>query len=306
MLKKIFQVLLCAVFLLNTTGIAFAEVANTAEAKLAAVETQLYGMTQTGAFAERINKVELDLKGTNSTGSMMERVNRVYDGVYDNSSAPSIITQMNALEWAISHTVSMDCIQQRVNTMEMSIEGKTSEGTIISRIENLSEFAFGTTEIPLVQTTVPANTLAKIALTDDLNAKNLKQGDIIKFQAAEDVVEDNLLIFTNGAAGEAEVTKVTQAKNFGRDASIELNFKYLTTVDGRQLEMVLGEESQKSMEQLGMAAGASLAGMLVLGPIGIIGGAFVQGKNINLPAGTELYIQTLNDAVIYAIPTTSE
>ena len=55
-----------------------------------------------------------------------------------------------------------------------------------------------------------------------------------------------------------------------------------------------------------MAAGASLAGMLVLGPIGIIGGAFVNGKNIDLPEGTELYIQTRNDEVIYAIPTTAE
>ena len=80
----------------------------------------------------------------------------------------------------------------------------------------------------------------------------------------------------------------------------------MTAVDGRQLNMVLGEESKKSMEQLGMAAGASVAGMLVLGPIGIIGGAFVQGKNIDLPEGTELYIQTVNDEVIYAIPTTAE
>ena len=108
------------------------------------------------------------------------------------------------------------------------------------------------------------------------------------------------------AKGDGVVTKVSQAKNFGRNAEIELDFKYLTAVDGRQLNMVLGEESKKSMEQLGMAAGASVAGMLVLGPIGIIGGAFVQGKNIDLPEGTELYIQTLNDEVIYAIPTTAE
>ena len=185
-------------------------------------------------------------------------------------------------------------------------QGQDLRGTFKHRVEGLSQDAFGSKTIPLVQTSIPANTLAKVALVDRLNAKNLKVGDVVRLKAAEDVVEDGMLLFTEGAAGEAVVTKVSQAKNFGRNAEIELDFKYLTAVDGRQLNMVLGEESKKSMEQLGMAAGASVAGMLVLGPIGIIGGAFVQGKNIDLPEGTELYIQTLNDEVIYAIPTTAE
>ncbi len=305
MLKKFFSLVMCAVFMFTMTATAFADVANTAEDKLGAVETTLYGTVQTGALAERINKLEKDFEGAHTGGSMMDRINALYDATYDNSSSPSLVTQMNALEWAISHKVSMECMQQRVTDMEISVNGKTSTGTFKSRVEALSQFAFGSKTIPLVQTNVPANTLAKIALVDRVNAKNLKAGDVIRIQAAEDVVEDGMLLFTKGAAGEAVVTKVSQAKNFGRNAEIEMDFKYLTAVDGRQLDIILGEESKQSMEQLGMAAGASLAGMLVLGPIGIIGGAFVNGKNIDLPEGTELYIQTLNDEVIYAIPTTS-
>ena len=305
MLKKFFSLVMCAVFMFTMTATAFADVANTAEDKLGAVETTLYGTVQTGALADRINKLEKDFGGIHTDGSMMDRINALYDATYDNSSSPSLVTQMNALEWAISHKVSMACMQQRVTDMEISVNGKTSSGTFKSRVEGLSQFAFGSKTIPLVQTNVPANTLAKIALVDRVNAKNLKAGDVIRIQAAEDVVEDGMLLFTKGASGEAVVTKVSQAKNFGRNAEIEMDFKYLTSVDGRQMDIILGEESKKSMEQLGMAAGASLAGMLVLGPIGIIGGAFVNGKNIDLPEGTELYIQTLNDEVIYAIPTTS-
>ena len=132
----------------------------------------------------------------------------------------------------------------------------------------------------------------------------LKAGDVIKYQAAEDVVENGMLLFTKGAGGEGVVTKVTQAKNFGRNAEIEIDFKTLTAVDGREINMTLGEESKKSMEQVGLAAGASLAGMAILGPVGIITGVFVNGKNIDLPEGTELYIQTKADETIYAIPTT--
>ena len=262
MVRKLMSLLMCAVLMFTMTGTAFADVANTADDKLAAVEVTLYGTAQTGPLADRISKLETDFGGVHAT--------------YDNSTSPSLITQMNALEWTISHKVSMDCMQQRVTDMEINVYGKTTTGTFKSRVELLSEFAFGSKTIPLVQTTIQANTLAKVALVDRLNAKNLKKGDVVRFKAAEDVIEDGMLLFTEGAAGEGVVTKVSQAKNFGRNAEIEVDFKYLTAVDGRQLDMVLGEESKKSMEQLGMAAGASLAGMLVLGPIGIIGGAFVN------------------------------
>ena len=58
------------------------------------------------------------------------------------------------------------------------------------------------------------------------------------------------------------------------------------------------------MQHLAMAAGASLAGIAVLGPLGIVAGAFVHGKNIDLPAGTELYIQTQSDTTVYGVQTT--
>ena len=39
------------------------------------------------------------------------------------------------------------------------------------------------------------------------------------------------------------------------------------------------------------ALGASAAGAMVLGPIGLIGGYFVKGSDVDMPAGTALYIQ---------------
>ena len=64
------------------------------------------------------------------------------------------------------------------------------------------------------------------------------------------------------------------------------------------------EEAKKEMEHLAMAAGASLAGIAVLGPIGVVAGAFVRGKNVDHPAGTELYIQTKDETTLYGVQTT--
>jgi hypothetical protein len=68
----------------------------------------------------------------------------------------------------------------------------------------------------------------------------------------------------------------------------------------------MGEESKQEMKNLAMAAGASLAGIVILGPIGVIGGAFVKGKNIDLPEGTEFYIQTKDNTTMYGVATTAE
>ena len=75
----------------------------------------------------------------------------------------------------------------------------------------------------------------------------------------------------------------------------------MRAIDGTDVETMLGQESKEKMESVAMAAGASVAGMVLLGPIGIIGGAFVHGKNIDLPEGTELYIQTKNDTTLYGL-----
>ena len=305
MLKKLFSIFLSGVFLFSSLGTAAAEVPNTANGKLGAVETVTYGQEQTGAIVERIKKLEKDYECSNTSGGMMNRINNLYDTTFDNSSSPSLITQLNALEWTISHKVSADPIQKRISDMELQINGKNSDASIKKRIEGLATFAFGSTTIPLSQVNVPANTLVKISLVTPINAKELKKGDIVKFKAAEDVIENDMLLITAGALGEGVVTDVSQAQNFGRDAKINIDFKDMEAVDGTKIDMTLGEEAKETMEQMGMAAGASLAGMIILGPIGIIGGAFVKGKNINLPEGTEMYLQTEKDCSIYAIPTTN-
>lgn len=304
--RKFLSVLLSALLLLTTMGTALAAVPDTADARLAAVEQAAYGQEQTGALSDRIVRLEKELELTKGQSSMMDRVNALYNRMFDNTSAPSLMTQMNAIEWSIEHKVSMDSIQNRITVMETTINGKPATGTFQSRIDKLATFAFGSKTVPVTQVNVPANTLVKISLITPVSSKNIKKGDIIQYQVAEDVVQNGMLIFAKGAPGEGTVTKVEPARNFGRDAEVVIDFRTARAVDGTTVDMMLGEESRKEMKTMAMAAGASIAGIVVLGPIGVVAGAFVNGKNINLPAGTELYIQTKGDTTLYGIPTTTQ
>lgn len=304
--RKLMSVLLSAVFLISTLGTASASAPDTVQDKLVAVETDTYGGAQTGALIDRINHLEKDYEGTHRTGSMMERVDALYSHLYDNASGPSIMAELNAVEWSIEHQVSMKPVQQRITEMETNIQGKTGEGTYRQRIAKLSSYAFGSNTLPLTQVSVPANTLIKISLVTPVNAKNLKAGDTIQYKVAEDVVENGMLLFAKGEPGTGTVTKVKQARNFGRDAEVVIDFKSTKAMDGTNVDTFVGAEAKKQMETLAMAAGASLAGIVLLGPIGVVAGIFVNGKNIDLPAGTELYIQTKADTTLYGVPMTSK
>lgn len=300
--RKLLGVLLAAVLLFETMGLAMAAAPTTMADKLAEIERTAYGEPQTGALLDRVNKLEKDFEGTHSPNdSVMQRVDSLYTMMFKNETGPSLVTRMNAIEWAVTQTVSMNSIQKRVSDMEISMTGAPSEGTYRARIATLAGYAFGAQEIPLAQTQVPANTLVKVSLVTPINAKNIKIGDRIEIKSEEDVVENGRLLFVKGAPGYGEVTKVKQAGNFGRDAEVQIDFKNLRTMDGTDASMMLGEESKEKMQSMAFAAGASIAGIALLGPIGIIGGAFVKGKNIDLPAGTELYIQTAAPMTIYGL-----
>ena len=200
--------------------------------------------------------------------------------------------------------MSAEPVETRVTDMETEVSGKTSEGTYNARIRKLADFAFGANALPIELTTVTGNTLVKIALTDEVTSKNVKKGDTVCFQVAEDVIVDGRLVFAKGEPGTAVVAKVQQARNFGRNAKLELTDYRVKSMDGTLVDCYVGAEAENEMKQYAMAAGASLAGIIILGPIGVIGGAFVKGKDIDLPVGTEMFIQTKADTSLYGVTTT--
>lgn len=302
--KGCLSALLAAMLAVTPLTTCSAAIPQTVQDKLAAIEADAYGGEQSGALLDRISRLETDFNGNHMNGSLMARVDAIYDQLYNNAAGPSVLAKINAIEWNISHQVSMKSVQQRVTDLELELQGKTDGGTFTTRLSALSELSFGNVTLPMVPTEVPANTLVKVALVDPVNAKNLKLGDTIRFKVIDDVIVDGNLVFAKGEPGEGTVTKLRQAKNFGRDAEVIVDFKKTKAIDGTYVDTFVGDEAKKEMQNLAMAAGASIVGMALLGPIGVITGIFVNGKNIDLPAGTEVYIQTKSDQILYGVQTT--
>lgn len=302
MFRKTLALVMAFIFSFSTIVSVQAAAEMTIMGKLEAVEHALYGNAQTGALVDRISKLESDLYGKATQLAMVSKVDQLYAASFENASGqPSLLTEINATEWAITHAVTSGSVKSRVENLETIIEGSPKSGAYQSRIAALAKLAFADGTIDLVDKTVEADTLVKIKLVTPIDSKTASVGDKIAYQVDEDVIVQGVLVFAKGAEGTATIKKVSQSQNFGRDAKVEVDFDQTTSIDGNVIETFLGEKAKKETETLAIAAGATVAAMALLGPVGIVTGAFVKGKNVNIPEGTEMYIQTKAEVLIHGV-----
>ena len=304
MVKKMLTVFLIAAFCMTLLPqpVSAARLEQTPMERIAVAEQILYGAEQEGSLIERTNKLEKELFGLPGREALMAKVDRIYTYVRDSSgSTTSLVFKMGALEWSLTQSVTKGPVKTRLESLERTVAGVLGAGSIDARISRLMTITFADSALRTGTLTLPQDTLIKIRLTTALSSKNNKSGDPVEFEVAEDVHASGMLALPRGAAGRGKLNKVEQARNFGRDAKMEVIFQSVEALDRTVVPTVLGERAKKETESTATAAGAGFAGMILLGPIGVVGAAFVHGKNIVIPAGTMLFIQTQSDATIIGL-----
>ena len=274
-----------------------------ANAKLARIEIDTYGNEQNGAILDRISRLEKSFSGRNMNGNMNARIEAIYDTLYDNSAEPGILAKVNILEWNVNHEVAGGGIDIRLTALENQILGATTEGTFNERIRALAKASYGEEILPIVQVQVPANTLIKVETTAPVGTKVMQEGDAIPIRVIADVFVDGSLVFARGLPGEGIVTSVRRAKNIFSNGKIEIDFCRLKTIDGQTAQIYTGVEAQEEMNASEMARGLSLIGQTFSGKNKGIEEVFIRGKNIDLPAGIELYVQIKMPLVVYGVRT---
>ena len=121
--KKIICGALAASMIFSASVFAAEESANE---KLARIETDTYGFEQSGAILDRISRLEKNYSGQNMNGNMNARIDAIYDILYNNDVGPGVLAKVNALEWNFNHEVESGGIDKRLATLENAILGKIS------------------------------------------------------------------------------------------------------------------------------------------------------------------------------------
>lgn len=302
--KKIFCGALAASMIFSAS--VFAAPADSANAKLAKIEIDTYGSEQSGALLDRISHLEKSYSGQNSNGNMNARIDVIYNALYENRNEPGILAKINALEWNLNHEVQSGGVEIRLTVLENIILGKTSEGTFNERIRALAKASYGEEILPITVVALPENLLIKVATTVPVGSKTLQEGDIIPIKVIEDIFVDGNLVFAKGLPGEGTVTSVHRAKNIFSNGKIEVDFNTLKTIDGQDVKTYTGIEAVDAMTADSMARGLSLLGQTFSGKNKEIEEVLVRGKNIDLPAGIELYVQVKSPINVYGVKSTSD
>ena len=302
-LMKFLCGLLTAAMIFSASTLCTAAADDSAAAKLARIETDTYGFEQVGAMLDRISRLEKSYSGQNATGNMNARIDAIYKILYDNTSQPCVLAKVNALEWNINHEVKSGGVERRLADLEMAILGKVTEGTFNTRIRALAKGSFGEEILPIAQVQVPVNTLIKVETLAPASSKTMQEGDSLAFRVVEDVFVDGKLVFITGLPGEATVVKVHRARNIMSNGKIEVDFHSLQTVDGQLAKTFAGVESVDEMRAQQMGRGLSLVGIPFSGKTADVEEVFMRGKNVDLPAGVQLYIQTREPITVYGVTT---
>ena len=258
------------------------------------VETTIYGTTQTGSLNERIASVDKLLNGKSTvSGSLQDKANSLYKDVYGNSGSDlSLLTAVNLLQWQYSGQITTEPILVRVESMEQDIDGKTMAGSLEGRVMALRRALLGNTKYISQRVIIPANTLVTMTNLDELNSKTIQEGDVVRFTVADDVLVGDVIAIPRGMEVNGTVTKARKSGRFGKDGKIEIMYDNVRAADGSPVALMVGDKTKDQYKRTAGAVGASAAGAVILGPVGLVGGLFVHGNEVDIPAGTTMYAET--------------
>ncbi|MDO4179457.1 MAG: hypothetical protein Q4D21_09790 [Phascolarctobacterium sp.] len=272
--------------------------------KVGAMEKVLYGTEQTGSLVSRMDSLEDDLYGSVVSDTILNRIDSMYgyiDGSANNGEA-SFATRLNIVDWKLSDKVSDDPAKSRIEAVEKAVNGSVQSGSLSSRLSELERMAGYTNgSIPVQETTLPKDSVMKIVFTNEMSTKTNRKGDVVPFVSADNLYVNDVLVIPKGAHGIATVSKVVQPGIFGKDGRLDLNFSHVTAVDGTQIPVYVGELAKQKAASIAGAAGVAIGSMIVLGPVGLVGGAFVKGASVTIPAGSATYVQCAADTAIQGV-----
>ncbi len=279
-----------AVFALLTTSVWAAP--DTVLEKTEALESTVYGKVQVGALTDRVHQLQDTILGAKQQGSITGQVESLYKSVEGQGTKVTLHQEVNALEWMYFDEVHSGSLVERIGEMERSVNGLETKGSLQSRVQKLKQSIFGTQVALKTKTgTIGADQVFTLELTEPVTSQKNVKDDVVHVKVAEDVMDGETLLIPKGTLGTGHITEITKARSFGRNAKLNIVFDQLQGIDGTIFTAIQGEEAKAKTKGELKAAGASVAGAVLLGPVGLVGGFFVKGKSIDLPVGTLVYVQ---------------
>lgn len=137
-----------------------------------------------------------------------------------------------------------------------------------------------------------------LRFNESVTSRNAELGENIDMVVAKDVMDDGTVVIPAGTPVVAEVTGISKRGVYGKNGRLEFRIQPIMTDDGMVLLEPRGKGQEFSGSRTDTAAVATGGGLLVLGPIGLLGGLFVQGKPMRIEEGMMLRTEVAQSMAI--------
>jgi len=146
---------------------------------------------------------------------------------------------------------------------------------------------------------IPKGTKVTVVFDQALDSKTTKVGQSVRLHVKNDVSVGGQKVIRHGALVQGVITKVSKRKRYGINAEMRMDLKPVRSVTGMMVPLEASGKGEKiSGKKSGQAAGATVGGAAVLGPIGLAGGYFIKGKAVKIKVGDALVTEVPKDVVL--------
>lgn len=308
--KRVTAVLfaLAAILLLAVVSFAAEAQKSSAMLQMDRIENIIYGEIRHGGLIDRLNSIEAAMFGRSLPGSIAERQTALLNFVEKTGDGQaSLLFKLGVAEWAVSKTSRPDLpALGRIQKMEQELEGTIQEGKpIVMRTERLLSMLLSD-PVRYVETVISSDMAVTARFMEEIGPGKSKKGDKVFITLTESYIYDGLLIAPAGSRVITTVSDVKKPGSFGVPGEVKIEFDYLEIL-GSEHPLVKIPDTDKDFKGaagVAGAAGASMVGAMLLGPFGLVGGAFIRGNAINIPEGTTFQLQLSGKQAVsaYRIP----
>lgn len=137
--------------------------------------------------------------------------------------------------------------------------------------------------------TIPSGTKVPIRFLAAMDSRTAKVGERVRFRVSEDVVVGGRVVIRYNTAANGTIDAVNPPGTLGKNARVHISSLRSTAVDGRSVGLrpvEISPEGLRAAKDTGGAVAAGTAGLVLLGPVGIVAAVLVRGGHVSIPAGT--------------------
>ena len=279
------------------------------------IERIIYGYVGQGGLIDRLSKVEGDLFGRSLPGTIAERHAAILNFLdIGTEEQPSMMFKLGVAEWVVDKRIrSTVAAFRRLEDLETNLTGSSRSGNpIVMRVESLLA-TLVMDPVTAQAVTIPENTVLKLRFMDELSPAKSKAGDFVRLELTDDLIVDQHLVAPAGSLLITEVREVKRPRMFGIPGEVRLTFEELRPLGPQRPTVFVGAAAQKAIKDARKAGGkgeggivgagaVSIAGAVLLGPVGLMSGAFIRGNSIKIPVGSVTYVQISGDVTVAAYP----